>query len=64
MRVRRTSSYAVVSPEGHFRGSPDVEAKFVYVVQTEQAQETLTPEEFAKRYGWKNDPSLVRLAVE
>ncbi len=34
----------------------------MHVVQTEAGQETLTPEEFAKRYGWNNDPSRVRLA--
>ena len=26
-----------------------------------RSQETLTPEEFSKRYGWKNDPSRVRV---
>ena len=25
------------------------------------AQVTLTPEEFAQKYGWKNDPERVRL---
>lgn len=46
----------VVSPEGHWRGSPGLEKGLVYVVQTEHGQETLAPEEFAKKYGWKNDP--------
>jgi WD40 repeat protein len=53
-----------ISPDGHYRGSPDVEKELVYVVQTDQGQETLTPAEFAKKYNWKNDPSKVGLKVE
>jgi hypothetical protein len=59
--------WAVVSPDGHYYGSPGVEKEFVYVVQTENGQETLTPEEFSKKYGWKNDAktlSLSRNAME
>ncbi|MCY2990547.1 MAG: WD40 repeat domain-containing protein [Planctomycetota bacterium] len=52
----RDHQYAVISPEGHFAGSPDVEREFVYVVQTDTGQETLTPEEFTRKYGWTNDP--------
>ncbi|NQT40344.1 MAG: hypothetical protein HQ581_22815, partial [Planctomycetes bacterium] len=48
---------AVISPEGHFTGSPGVEKELVYVVQTEEGQETLSPEEFEQKYGWKNDPA-------
>jgi serine/threonine protein kinase/WD40 repeat protein len=47
----------VVSPEGHWRGTPDLEKELVYVVQTERGQETISPEEFAKKFGWRNDPS-------
>jgi WD40 repeat protein/serine/threonine protein kinase len=50
-----------LSPEGHYRGTLGVERFLRYVVQTDQGQETLTPEEFATRYGWKNDPEQVRL---
>jgi hypothetical protein len=39
-----------------------VERLLAYVVQTDQGQETLSPQEFAKKYGWKNDPERVRLA--
>ena len=46
-----------LSPEGHLRGTPGLGKEIIYVVQTEHGQETLTPEEFAKRYGWKNDPA-------
>ena len=54
--------YVSFSPDGHYAGSPKVERYLVYVVQTDDgAQHTLTPAEFATRYGWKNDPEKVRL---
>ena len=41
---------------------PGVEKEFVYVVLTEQGEQlTLTPAEFTKKYGWKNDPAKVSL---
>jgi hypothetical protein len=33
----------------------------VFVVETEAGQETMRPADFAKRFGWKNDPTRVRL---
>jgi hypothetical protein len=40
-----------------YRGPPGVEKEIVYVVQSEASlQEVLTPVEFVKKYGWKNDP--------
>jgi WD40 repeat protein/serine/threonine protein kinase len=51
----------VVSPEGHFRGPPQVEKQLVYVVQTDHGQETFSPQEFTKKYRWRNDPQKVRL---
>jgi WD40 repeat protein len=53
----RDKQYAAISPDGHFSGSPGVEQEFVYVVQTDTGQETLTPDEFAAKYGWENDPN-------
>lgn len=51
-----------VGPEGHYRGSKDVESQIVYVAQLEDgSNQTLTPEEFAKKFGWKNDPAKARL---
>jgi WD40 repeat protein len=47
----------LVSPEGHYAGPPSVEKELVYVVQTETGQDTLTPEEFGRKYNWKNDPA-------
>jgi hypothetical protein len=57
----RGHKYAVLSPDGHFRGTPDVGRELVYVVQTDTGQETLPPADFATRYGWKNDPDNVGL---
>jgi WD40 repeat protein len=50
-----------VSATGHYRCTPGVERDLVYVVQTDKGQETLTPDEFARTYRWKNDPKQVRL---
>ncbi len=47
---------------GHYRGSRNIERDLIYIAETEDGvQHTLTPEEFAKKYGWKNDPDRVRL---
>jgi hypothetical protein len=55
----------LVSADGHYGGTPNVERLFSYVVLTDSGEQvTLTPEEFAARYHWKNDPSQVRLAPE
>jgi hypothetical protein len=53
-----------VSAAGHYRASlpNEVFRQIVTVVETAQGQETLSPAEFAKKYGWKNDPAQVRLA--
>ncbi len=51
--------YLTLSEGGHYVGSLGVEELFVYVVQTETGQETLTPTEFAKKYEWENDPHAV-----
>jgi WD40 repeat protein len=58
----RDKQYAAISPDGHFRGSPDVEKEFVYVVQTDDGQETLTPAEFSKRFQWTNDSEKVQIS--
>lgn len=53
-----------VSPTGHFRGTPGLERELVYVVETDAGQETLTPEQFAAKFAWKNDPAQVLFAGE
>jgi len=45
---------------GNYRGTPGTEDYLVYVVQTEDGQETLTTKEFAWKYKWQNDPDKVR----
>jgi WD40 repeat protein len=42
----------IVSPEGRASGPPEAVNELVYVAETEDGQETLTAEEFAKRFGW------------
>jgi WD40 repeat protein len=50
-----------LSPSGHYRAGPGIEQWLVYVAQLEDgSQVTLTPEEFAKKYPWKNNPDKVR----
>jgi WD40 repeat protein len=59
----KSGRYLIVTPDGHYRGSPGVEDDLVYVVLTRDGrQEMLSPEAFSKRFGWKNDPSRVRQA--
>jgi WD40 repeat protein len=50
-----------VSAEGHYRAPPGEEPELVYVALEERAMHTLTPKEFAAKYGWKNNPAAVRL---
>ncbi len=54
--------YMLISPEGHWHSpTPNTNGLFVYVVQTEQGQETLTAQEFAEKYGWRNDPEKAHI---
>lgn len=46
-----------LSPEGHYQLTGEYQGEFVYVIETEQGQETLTPEQFSERCGWSNDPA-------
>jgi WD40 repeat protein len=54
--------YVAISAEGHYAGSPGVDAELVYKVDTEDGKKLeLTPDVFAKKYGWSNDPKKVKL---
>jgi len=54
--------HLLVSPDGHYRTTLDTEKDLVHIVQTDSGEQlTLTPAEFAEKYGWKNDPEKVRL---
>jgi WD40 repeat protein len=56
--------YVCIGPDGHWRGSEKAAEHLVYVALTEEGHQlTFTPEEFAKKYGWKNDPAKARFAA-
>lgn len=46
-----------ISPNGHHAGQPDATNAFVYVIETENGQITLTEDSFRDRFGWSNDPA-------
>ena len=51
----------LISAGGHYSGPAGVEKHLMYQAVGLSGQSTLTQEEFAKRFGWKNDPSKVKL---
>ncbi|NUQ62066.1 MAG: hypothetical protein HUU20_06240 [Pirellulales bacterium] len=58
MLVLRGPQDAFISPDGHYAAPPGLEKQLVYNVLTDAGeQQTLTPDEFSKQYGWRNDPS-------
>ena len=57
----RDGKFLTLTPDGHYVGSARIEREIVYVVETDAGQEMLTPDEFASKYGWKNDPTRVAL---
>jgi len=50
-----------INREGDYRGPPGITDHLVYVVSTEQGQETLTAADFKSRFGWVNEPWQVGL---
>jgi WD40 repeat protein len=51
-----------LTPDGHYQGSAGIEKDIVYAATTDAGEQmALSPEEFEKRFGWKNDPSKVKL---
>jgi len=50
-----------MSPEGEYRGPPGIANHLVYVVETMDAQMTLSPADFQSQYGWINEPWQVGL---
>jgi hypothetical protein len=55
----RDNQWLAVSSDGHYMGTPGVEAELVYVVETDEGQQTLAPAAFRAKYGWNNDPTRV-----
>ena len=53
--------HVATNPGGHYAWLNEGEDPMRYVVLTDAGQETLTPEEFSKRFGWQNDPGKVAL---
>jgi len=53
--------HVAIGGDGHYRTDGEAWRHLDYVVQTEGGQETLNPEKFEKKYGWKNDPEKVQL---
>lgn len=51
----------IISSIGHYSGTPEVEKDLIYQALTVSGQSMLTQEEFTEKYGWKNDPSKVKL---
>lgn len=51
--------WIAVSADGHYSGSPGVEEQIAYLVETDAGCELLSPAEFSRNYGWKNDPAQV-----
>ena len=56
------SQGVALTPEGHCHHPSPNDDELMYVVLTDAGQETLPPDEFTRRYGWKNDPNRTRLA--
>jgi hypothetical protein len=58
----RAKQAMMIAPAGHYRATELADRFLVYVVQTDDGgQITLSPEEFGKRYGWRNDPDKVAM---
>ncbi|MDP6543890.1 MAG: hypothetical protein QGH60_07845 [Phycisphaerae bacterium] len=51
----------LISAGGHYSGPAGVEKHLIYQAVGLSGQSTLTQEEFGQRFGWKNDPSKIRL---
>jgi WD40 repeat protein len=64
VRPGSPDQFLALSPDGHYVGPAGVEHEIVYVVQTAEGQEPLSPDEFTKKHGWKNDPQRVRMPGE
>jgi hypothetical protein len=57
----RHEQAVIISPDGHWHGTVRADQEIVYVVETKEGQEVLSPKEFEERYDWKNDPARVPL---
>ena len=59
--VNQGDQLLMINANGFYRFDPKVEPDIVFAVQTPTEQRMLTPAEFAAKYRWRNNPSLVKL---
>ena len=57
----RVKGQVAIQADGHWRGTPGIEEHLLYIAVSDAGQETLTPEEFSRKYGWANEPDKLRL---
>jgi WD40 repeat protein len=58
------SGYVVyLTTDGYWRADSRQQVDLVYVAQTEQGQLTLSPDDFASRFHWKNVPTKVKMVT-
>ncbi|MCX7419600.1 MAG: hypothetical protein NT013_08685 [Planctomycetia bacterium] len=54
--------WVCIGPDGHFRGSENVESQLVVVaIAKDGGQKLYSIVDFSEKYGWKNDPAKARL---
>ena len=51
--------HIAVNYNGHFRAPKGLDAEKDIVYVSAEGPDVLAPSEFAKKYGWKNDPDKV-----
>lgn len=49
---------------GHYSGSPNLRKHLIYIVQTDNGQQTWTADEFNERFEWKNDSAKVQVLAK
>jgi len=59
--VGQPEQVVLIGIDGHVRMDVDRPETIVYVAQTDEGQLTLSPEAFAERFRWRNNPSKVKL---
>jgi WD40 repeat protein len=52
-----------LSTDGLWKVDPQKEVDLIYVAQTDEGQVTLSPDEFASRFRWKNNPAKVKMVT-
>ena len=53
--------WLALSPEGHYRGSANIEGYFEFKFLEKNRLRQLPYEKFRKFHGWKNNPERVKL---